>query len=70
MPKTPSYRKRSGYDQAIVTLTDSVTKRRRDYWLGEYNTPESRERCGAAPHFGNPHAIHGRFTPIGRGRPV
>lgn len=44
MPKTPSYRKRSGYDQAIVTLTDSVTKRRRDYWLGAYNTPESRER--------------------------
>ena len=43
MPKTPSYRKRSGYDQAIVTLTDSVTKRRRDYWLGEFNTPESRE---------------------------
>ncbi len=43
MPKTPSYRKRSGYDQAIVTLTDRATKRRRDYWLGEYNTPESRE---------------------------
>ncbi len=43
MPKTPSYRKRSGYNQAIVTLTDSKTKRRRDYWLGEFNTPESRE---------------------------
>ncbi len=42
--RTPSYRKRSGYDQAIVTLTDRATKRRRDYWLGEYNTPESRER--------------------------
>ncbi len=27
----------------FVILTDSVTKRRRDYWLGEYNTPESRE---------------------------
>jgi len=44
MPKTPSYRKRSGYDQAIVTLTDRASKRRRDYWLGEYNSPESRER--------------------------
>lgn len=44
MPKTPSYRKRSGYDQAIVTLTDSVTKRRRDYWLGAYGSPSSRER--------------------------
>ena len=41
--RTPSYRQRSGYDQAIVTLTDSVTKKRRDYWLGEYDTPESRE---------------------------
>jgi integrase len=44
MPKTPSYRLRSGYDQAIVTLTDAATKKRRDYWLGPYGTPESRER--------------------------
>lgn len=44
MPKTPAYRKRSGYDQAIVTLTDAATKRRRDYWLGEYGSPASRER--------------------------
>ncbi|MDX2199608.1 MAG: site-specific integrase, partial [Phycisphaerae bacterium] len=44
MPKTPSYRCRVGYAQAIVTLTDSVTKKRRDFWLGEYGTPESRER--------------------------
>lgn len=44
MPKTPSYRKRKDYSQAIVTLTDAVTKRRRDYWLGEYGTTESRER--------------------------
>jgi len=42
--KTPAYRQRSGYDQAIVTLTDAVTKRRRDYWLGEYGSPASRER--------------------------
>lgn len=44
MPKTPSYRCRSGYTQAIVTLTDALTKKRRDYWLGEHGTPESREQ--------------------------
>lgn len=44
MPKTPSYRKRPGRGQALVTLTDSATKRRRDYWLGKYGSAESRER--------------------------
>ncbi len=44
MPRIPSYRKRKDRNQAIVTLTDAVTKRRRGYWLGEYGTPESRER--------------------------
>ncbi len=44
MPKTPSYRRRPGYTQAIVTLTDSVTKKRRDYWLGPHGTKESREQ--------------------------
>ena len=45
MPKkAPSYRQRAGYDQAIVTLTDSVTKKRRDFWLGDFDTPASRER--------------------------
>lgn len=44
MPKTPSYRLRPGYTQAIVTLTDSRTGKRRDYWLGEHGSPESRER--------------------------
>jgi len=43
MPKTPSYRKRAGYDQAIVTLTDALSKQRRDYWLGPHGTPASRE---------------------------
>ena len=42
--RVPSYRKRSGYDRAIVSLTDAVTKRRRDYWLGEFGSPASRER--------------------------
>lgn len=42
-PKTPSYRRRPGYAQALVTLTDAATGKRRDYWLGEYATPESRE---------------------------
>ncbi|MBS0198278.1 MAG: hypothetical protein JSR77_16115 [Planctomycetes bacterium] len=43
MAKTPSYRPRTGYSQAIVTLTDSATGKRRDYWLGEFGTPASRE---------------------------
>lgn len=43
MPKTPAYRKRPGYSQALVTLSDKATGQRRDYWLGEYGTPESRE---------------------------
>ena len=43
MPKTPSYRQRTGYTQAIVTLTDAVTKRRKDFWLGEYGSTASRE---------------------------
>jgi integrase len=47
MPKRkrqpPTYRQRKGYDQAIVTLTDSVTGYRKDYWLGPYGSPESRE---------------------------
>jgi integrase len=42
--RTPSYRQRKGYDQALVTLTDSATGKRRDYWLGVFNSPESRER--------------------------
>ncbi|MDX2199591.1 MAG: hypothetical protein SF069_11545, partial [Phycisphaerae bacterium] len=44
MPKTPSYRCRVGYAQAIVTLTDSVTKKRRDFWLGPHGSAESREQ--------------------------
>jgi hypothetical protein len=44
MPRTPSYRKRPARSQALVTLTDSVTKHRRDDWLGEHGTAESRER--------------------------
>lgn len=42
-PKVPAYRQRAGYDQAIVTLTDALTKKRRDFWLGPYGSPESRE---------------------------
>lgn len=43
MPKTPSYRLRPGYTPAIVTLNDSATGKRRDYWLGEFDSPASRE---------------------------
>lgn len=41
--KIPSYRQRPGRSQALVTLTDAATRQRRDYWLGEYGSPESRE---------------------------
>lgn len=44
MPKTPTYRIRPGYTQAIVTLADSVTKKRRDFRLGFFETNESREQ--------------------------
>ncbi len=40
--RTPSYRLRKEHRQAIVTLSDSLTKKRRDYWLGEYGSPASR----------------------------
>ena len=40
----PSYRRRSGSSQAIVTLSDSVSKQRRDYWLGEHGSRESWQR--------------------------
>lgn len=43
MAKTPLYRQHPGYTQAIVTLTDSATGRRRDYWLWPHGTPECRE---------------------------
>jgi integrase len=41
--RPPTYRQRDGYDQAIVTLTDAATGYRKDYWLGPYGSPESRE---------------------------
>ncbi len=41
--KPAAYRRRKDSDQALVTLTDSVTGRRRDYWLGKYGSPASRE---------------------------
>lgn len=43
MPKTPAYRTRPGRNQALVTLTDAATKRRKDYWLGPYGAAASRE---------------------------
>ncbi|MCA9180253.1 MAG: hypothetical protein KDA51_02350 [Planctomycetales bacterium] len=41
--RPPAYRKRKGSTKALVTLRDSATKRARDFWLGEYGSPESRE---------------------------
>lgn len=40
----PKYRYHAASGQAIVTLTDCRTKRRKDVYLGEYGTPESRTR--------------------------
>ena len=41
----PSYRSKvdGANVRAVVTLTDAQTGRRRDYQLGEHNTPESHE---------------------------
>ncbi len=39
----PVYRKHTTRNLGVVTLTDSVTQARRNYYLGEYDTPESRE---------------------------
>lgn len=41
--KPPSYRRRRGSADAIVTLMDCVTRKRRDYHLAAYGSPESRE---------------------------
>ncbi len=43
--KAPSYRRRKDYSEhAIVTLTDARTGKRRDYWLGEFGSRQSKER--------------------------
>lgn len=44
--KPPSYRRRTirGREIAVVCLPDSATKRRQDFWLGDYGSPESREK--------------------------
>ena len=41
--KTPTYRQHSS-GLAVVTLPDVATGRRRDFMLGEFNSPESRAR--------------------------
>lgn len=41
--KIPAYRRRKNCSQAIITLTDAQTRRRRDFRLGEFGSPESRE---------------------------
>jgi integrase len=43
MRKPPSYRKKKSHNAAIVTLTDSQTGKRKDYLLGEFDSPASRE---------------------------
>jgi len=45
-PGVPAYRRRvvRGREIAVVTLHDTTTGKRQDFWLGEYGTPESRAR--------------------------
>jgi integrase len=42
-PRVPSYRLHRQSGQAVVTLTDAVTGRRKDHLLGKYNTAASKE---------------------------
>jgi len=44
--RPPAYRKRKvrGKQIAYLTLSDAAIGARRDYWLGPYGSPESRER--------------------------
>ena len=58
--QSPSYGQRTGYDQAIVTLTDSVPGYRKDNRLGPYGSPESRE---PEPHHRAPAQPHPRGRP-------
>jgi hypothetical protein len=66
MPRqTPSYRLRKGYGQAIVTLSDSVMKRRRDYRLGDCGS--SRIFEGDRPGVTDMSCYRaGRGSPVGR----
>lgn len=41
---TPAYRRRSGTHYAQVSLTDSQTVARKNYYLGRWGSPESKER--------------------------
>lgn len=45
--KPPSYRKHKASNQAIVTLYDAATGKRRDVYLGLYRSAESRRRYAA-----------------------
>ena len=40
----PSYRGHKARNQAVVTLRDADTGHRKDYYLGPYDSAESRER--------------------------
>jgi len=41
---SPAYRKHTDRNLAVVTLYDAFTKKRRSYYLGDYDTPASREK--------------------------
>ncbi len=43
-PYVPAYRRHAGSGQGVVTLTDAVTRRRRDIYLGPHNSPASLDQ--------------------------
>ena len=59
---TPKYRLHKQSGQAVVTLRDAVTAKRRDILLGEYDSQESRERYDAviAEWLANGRRLHGQ----------
>src|SRR5262245_61599682 len=65
--RQPTYRLRRGYGQAIVTLADSATGKRKDYWLGEVGSPESHQQYRKVLQQWE---TLGRRLPLDGGRPL
>ena len=62
--KPPAYRRRKGYTQAIVTLTEALTKRRRDSWVGGYGSATRRITSGCHHSSMNEPAVARRSASI------
>ena len=59
-PQIPSYRLHKPSGQAVVTLSDTNTGRRRDVYLGAYGTSASRENTHSSSPVGR--ATAARWT--------